>query len=199
MGIALLETMLPVFTIQEAGWTNAKYSNLFSITSMVAGFLGVVAGGALTDFFGKRRMLSIYLLLFALVMIAMALMKNYWNTGLITGLMGLYSTLYVFTSIASFAIGMQLCWRRISATQFTLYMAIANVGRSAGASLLGPLKANLPWEQMLIVVALLAVGALSFVMILRIKEHLIKIHSLESDYLEIENSLLTPTFSYTDK
>ena len=199
MGIALLETMLPVFTIQEAGWTNAKYSNLFSITSMVAGFLGVVAGGALTDFFGKRRMLSIYLLLFALVMIAMALMKNYWNTGLITGFMGLYYTLYEFTSIASFAIGMQLCWRRISATQFTLYMAIANVGRSAGASLLGPLKANLPWEQMLIVVALLAVGALSFVMILRIKEHLIKIHSLESDYLEIENSLLTPTFSYTDK
>ena len=197
MGIALLETMLPVFTIQEAGWTNAKYSNLFSITSLVAGFLGVVAGGSLADFFGKRKMLSIYLILFAAVMVGMALMKNYWSTGFITGFMGLYYTLYVFTSIASFAIGMQLCWRRISATQFTLYMAIANIGRSIGASLLGPLKANFSWEHMLIFVALLAGGALFFVMILRIKEHLTKIHLLESDYVEIENALLTPTILYT--
>jgi len=199
MGIALLETMLPVFTIQEAGWTNAKYSNLFSITSMVAGFLGVIAGGALADFFGKRRMLSIYLLLFASVMVGMALMKNHWSTGFITGFMGLYYTLYVFTSIASFAIGMQLCWRRISATQFTLYMAISNIGRSVGASLLGPLKARLPWEHMLVFVALLAGGALFFVVILRIKEHLLKVHLLESNHLEIEKELLIPTILYSEK
>jgi len=199
MGIALLETMLPVFTIQEAGWTNAKYSNLFSITSMVAGFLGVIAGGALADFFGKRRMLSIYLLLFASVMVGMALMKNHWSTGFITGFMGLYYTLYVFTSIASFAIGMQLCWRRISATQFTLYMAISNIGRSVGASLLGPLKARLPWEHMLVFVALLAGGALFFVVILRIKEHLLKVHLLESNHLEIEKALLIPTILYSEK
>jgi len=199
MGIALLETMLPVFTIQEAGWTNAKYSNLFSITSMVAGFLGVIAGGALADFFGKRRMLSIYLLLFASVMVGMALMKNHWSTGFITGFMGLYYTLYVFTSIASFAIGMQLCWRRISATQFTLYMAISNIGRSVGASLLGPLKARLPWEHMLVFVALLAGGALFFVVILRIKEHLLKVHLLESNHLEIEKALLIPTVLFSEK
>lgn len=199
IGIALLETMLPVFTIQAAGWTNEKYSNLFSITSMVAGFLGVIAGGALADFFGKKRMLSTYLGLFAAVMIAMALMKNYWSTGFITGFMGLYYTLYVFISIASFAIGMQLCWRRVSATQFTLYMAIANIGRSLGASLLGPLKANLPWEHILIFVALLAGGALFFVVILRIKKHVSKVHVLESDYLKIEKYLLTPSIEYSEK
>ncbi len=193
MGIALLETMLPVFTIQLAGWTNAKYANLFSITSMIAGFLGVFAGGALADFFGKRRMMSIYLGLFAILMITMALMRAHWTTGVITGFMGMYYTLYVFTSIASFAIGMQLCWRRISATQFTLYMALANVGRSVGASLLGPLKANLSWEYMLMFVALLATGALFFVMLLRIKAHLVKLNVLETAHLETENILLTPT------
>jgi PAT family beta-lactamase induction signal transducer AmpG len=199
MGIALLETMLPVFTIQEVGWTNAKYSNLFSITSLVAGFLGVIAGGALADFFGKRRMLSIYMVLFTTVMVGMAVMKNYWSTGFITGFMGMYYTLYVFISIASFAIGMQLCWRRISATQFTLYMAISNMGRSVGASLLGPLKARLPWEHMLVFVALLAGGALFFVVILRIKEHLLKVHLLESNHLEIEKALLIPTVLFSEK
>jgi PAT family beta-lactamase induction signal transducer AmpG len=191
MCISLLETMLPVFTIQEIGWANEKYSNLFSTTSLVAGFLGIIAGGALADFFGKRRMMSIYLFLFAAVMLAMAVFKSYWSTEhFITGFMGLYYTLYVFISIASFAIGMQLCWTRISATQFTLYMTFANIGRSVGAALLGPLKANMPWEDIFLVVAVFAVGSLFFVMILRIKKHLVSVDELEAMHLENETDLL---------
>lgn len=191
MCISLLETMLPVFTIQEIGWTNEKYSNLFSSTSLLAGFLGIIAGGALADFFGKRRMMSIYLFLFAAVMVAMSVFKSYWGTEhFITGFMGLYYTLYVFISIASFAIGMQLCWTRISATQFTLYMALSNVGRSVGAALLGPLKANLPWEDIFLVVAVISVGSLLFVMILRIKKHLVSVDELEVRHLENETDLL---------
>ncbi len=104
--------------------------------------------------------------------------------------MGSYYTLYVFISIASFAIGMQLCWARISATQFTLYMALANVGRSVGAALLGPLKANLPWEHIFLFIALLVVGSLFFVMILRIKKHLVTVHELEVRHLANETDLL---------
>ena len=115
----------------------------------------------------------------------MAVFKSYWGTEhFITGFMGLYYTLYVFISIASFAIGMQLCWTRISATQFTLYMALANVGRSLGAALLGPLKANMPWEDIFLVVAVFAVGSLFFVMILRIKKHLVSVDELEMNHVE---------------
>jgi MFS transporter, PAT family, beta-lactamase induction signal transducer AmpG len=191
MGISLLETTLPVFTIQEIGWTNEKYSQLFSGTSIVAGFLGIIAGGALADFFGKRRMISIYLFLFTAVMVGMALLKAYWNTEhFITGFMGLYYTLYVFTSIASFAIGMQLCWARISATQFTLYMTVSNVGRSVGAALLGPLKMYFSWDYIFLVVAALSLGSLLFVVILRMKKHLVSVAELESRHLEYESDLL---------
>ena len=192
--ISLLETMLPVFTIQELGWNNEKYSNLFSSTSLVAGFLGIIVGGALADFFGKRRMMSIYLFLFIGVMVAMAMLKTYWRTEhFVTGFMGFYYTLYVFISIASFAIGMQLCWPRISATQFTLYMAMANVGRSVGAAMLGPLKANLPWEDIFLVVALLAMGSLVFVMILRIQKHLVSFDELEMNH--VENDIRLPAMN----
>jgi PAT family beta-lactamase induction signal transducer AmpG len=191
MCISLLETLLPVFTIQQMGWTNETYSNLFSTTSLIAGFLGIIAGGALADLFGKRRMMSIYLVLFAGVMIAMGLLKTYWATPyFVSGFMGLYYTLYVFISIASFAIGMQLCWPRISATQFTLYMAMANVGRSIGAAMLGPLKARLPWEQIFLFIALLAIGSLFFVIILRMKKHLVSVDELEVKHLEKEEDLL---------
>jgi PAT family beta-lactamase induction signal transducer AmpG len=191
VGISLLETMLPVFTIQEMGWTNENYSNLFSSTQIIAGFLGIIAGGALADFFGKRRMISIYLFLFATIMVGMAFMKSYWATEhFITGFMGLYYTLYVFISIASFAIGMQLCWSRISATQFTVYMAVSNVGRSVGASLLGPLKDRLPWEYIFIFVAVVTTGALFFVIIMRMKKHLVSVDELEARHIENESDLL---------
>lgn len=191
MCISLLETLLPVFTIQELGWTNEKYSNLFSTTSLIAGFLGIVVGGALADFFGKRRMMSIYLFLFIAVLVSMAMMKTYWGTEhFVTGFMGFYYTLYVFISIASFAIGMQLCWPRISATQFTLYMAMANVGRSVGAALLGPLKSSLPWEDIFLFAAMLALGSLVFVMVLRIQKHLVSVDELEVNHVENDARLL---------
>lgn len=191
MCVSLLETVLPVFTIQEIGWTNAQYANLFSTTSLISGFLGILAGGALADFFGKRRMMSIYLFLFIVVMVVMAFLKAYWAADyFITGFIGLYYTLYVFISIASFAIGMQLCWPRISATQFTLFMAMANLGRSLGAALLGPLKSLLPWEDIFLVAALIALSALIFVMILRIGKHLVSIEQLEAAHLEQEEDLL---------
>jgi MFS transporter, PAT family, beta-lactamase induction signal transducer AmpG len=191
MAVSLLETTLPVFTIQEIGWNNEKYSQLFSGTSVVAGFLGIVAGGALADYFGKRRMISIYISFFTLVMLGMASMKAYWNTEhFITGFIGLYYTLYVFTSIASFAIGMQLCWARISATQFTLYMTISNIGRSAGAALLGPLKAIFSWESVFLIVAAMSLGSLLFVIILRMKKHLVSVAELESVHLQYESDLL---------
>ena len=181
-GIGLTDAVLPVFTIQEINWTNEKYSNLFSSVSLVSGFLGMIAGGALADLFGKRKMMSIYLIAFIALFVAMAFMKSWWRTEhFITGFMGLYYVLYTFITIASFAIGMELCWCRVSATQFTLYMAIANVGRAFGAYLLGPLKANFPWEDVILSIGLFALSSLFFVIILRLKKHLSRLDCIEAN------------------
>jgi PAT family beta-lactamase induction signal transducer AmpG len=185
--VGLIDAVLPVFTIQEMGWTNEGYSNVFSTVTLVSGLLGMVAGGALADLFGKRRMMSLYLVAFVVVFVAMAFLKSRWHTEyFITGFMGLYYLLYTFICIASFAIGMELCWCRVSATQFTLYMAISNMGRALGASLLGPLKENLPWEYVILTVGVLALGSLFFVLILRLKKHLDRLDCMEADAVASE-------------
>jgi PAT family beta-lactamase induction signal transducer AmpG len=180
-GIGLIDAVLPVFTIQAAGWTNENYSHVFSIVNIISGVLGMVAGGFLADRFGKRKMISIYLIAFVGVFAAMVLLNSYWNREfIITGFMGLYYLLYVFISIGSFAIGMELCWCRVSATQFTLYMAVANMGRALGASLLGPLKEKLSWEYVILTVAVFALGSLVFVLMLRLKKHLDRLDCMEA-------------------
>jgi PAT family beta-lactamase induction signal transducer AmpG len=180
--IGLTDALLPVFTIQEINWTNAQYSNLFSSVSLASGFLGMVAGGALADLFGKRRMIIVYLLALFAVFAAMAFMKSYWQSEtFVTGFMGGYYVLYTFITIASFAIGMELCWCRVSATQFTLYMAISNMGRAFGAYLLGPLKQNFPWEEVILAAGLFAVGSLFFVILLRLKKHVTRLDCIEAN------------------
>ena len=182
--IGLTDALLPVFTIQEINWTNAQYSNLFSSVSLASGFLGMLAGGALADLFGKRRMIILYLIAFFAVFVAMAFMQSYWQSeSFVTGFMGAYYVLYTFITIASFAIGMELCWCRVSATQFTLYMAVANMGRAFGAYLLGPLKQNFPWEEVILAAGLFALGSLFFVIILRIKKHVYRVDCIEANEL----------------
>jgi PAT family beta-lactamase induction signal transducer AmpG len=184
-GVGLIDAVFPVFTIQEAGWTNENYSHIFSIVNIVSGLLGMVAGGFLSDRFGKRRMMSIYLVVLVGVFTGMVFIKSYWNSEfVITGFMALYYVLYVFITIGSFAIGMELCWCRVSATQFTLYMAISNMGRALGASLLGPLKERLPWEYVIATVGVFALVSLFFTMILRMKKHLDKLDCLEADEVQ---------------
>ena len=199
ISIGLTDAVLPVFTIQEINWTNEKYSNLFSSVSLVSGFLGMVAGGALADLFGKRKMMTLYLIAFIGVFVAMAFMKQWWRTEhFITGFMGLYYVLYTFITIASFAIGMELCWCRVSATQFTLYMAISNVGRAVGAYLLGPLKQNLPWAHVILSVGALALGSLFFVIIVRIKKHVSRLDCIEADEV-IKDELSYPKVLIQEK
>lgn len=185
MGNGLIDALLPVFTIQAIGWTDQEYSHVFSIANITAGFLGMFAGGALADLFGKRRMMSVYLVAMILLVAVMAFTKLYWSRPyMISGFMMTYYTLYVFLSVAAFATGMGLCWKRVAATQFTLYMAVSNLGRATGASLLGPLRNMLPWEYVILSFAGFATVMLIFIQLMQSNKHLADIDQLESDHLE---------------
>ncbi len=184
-GVGLIDAVFPVFTIQEAGWSNENYSHIFSIVNIISGLMGMVAGGFLSDKFGKRKMISIYLVVLLALFAGMFLLKSFWNREfIITGFMALYYVLYVFITIGSFAIGMELCWCRVSATQFTLYMAISNMGRALGASLLGPLKEAFAWEYVFLIVGVFALVSLLFIIVLRMKKHLERIDCMEADEVE---------------
>jgi PAT family beta-lactamase induction signal transducer AmpG len=187
VAFGLMDTLLPVFTIQGAGWTNADYARTFSIVNISAGLLGMVAAGALADFFGKKRMMTMYLFGMIVLVVTMTAARSWWATPLvISGFIGIYYTLYVFLEVAVFATGMALCWSRVAATQFTLYMAIANLGRAAGSGVLGPLRSALPWEYVILSIAGFAVAMLILIQMLRMQTHLERVDVLEKAHLDLE-------------
>ncbi len=188
VGRGLIIGILPVFTVQELGWTDSQYSQIFATTNMISGILGMFVAGALIDFFGKIRMMTIYLICLIAVVSVMAFLKSYWQHDILAyGFFLGYFIFNTFTTIAIFAIAMQLCWKRISATQFTLYMAISNIGLSVGAKLLGPLREILSWEYMIVSFAGFALITLVLIRYIHFDNHLKKVNRLETMQLAVDN------------
>ncbi|MDO8927531.1 MAG: hypothetical protein Q7J86_02165 [Bacteroidota bacterium] len=137
--------------------------------------------GALIDFFGKIRMMTIYLICLTALISVMTFMKDYWQYDVFTyGLFAGFFILDTFITIAIFATAMQLCWKRISATQFTLFMAIANLGLALGAKILGPLREILQWEYVIFTFAGFAVVMLVLIRYIHFDNHLKKVTRLEA-------------------
>ncbi len=189
IGDGLLQTLLPVFTIQEIGWTNTDFSEITATANILAGICGMFIGGALVDYFGKIRMLSVFLIISILLTIIMVAGKTYWSTSFfVPGFIIIYYILYTFQTIAIFAIAMELCWKRISATQFTLYMAISNLGRAAGAGYLGTIKEIFTaWEYVIGVYAVAAMIMLFLISRMNPKNHLLSVGILENRQLVFKN------------
>ena len=151
-----MDTLIPIFTVQELGWTDQAYSQFYATASLIGGIGGMLIGGILIDKFGKIRMINIYFFLLISIISLLAFLKNYWgNNWYISGFMILYQVLYVFTTIGIFATAMQCCWKKVSATQFTLYMTISNIGRIVGAKSVGPIKHSFNWQYTLLAFAVM--------------------------------------------
>lgn len=185
--LAYMRTLFPIFTIQKLGWSNQDYSSVYATTSILGGILGMLAGGILLERFGKIRMLSIYLVLLILLTVILAFSENYWSQSyFIKGYIAAFNTLFTFSAIAVFATAMQCCWKRISALQFTLFMAIYNLGQTAGAAIIGPIRANLSWQYTLLSFSVLAAVALIIVQFLNTGRHLVQVEVLENKTIAVD-------------
>jgi PAT family beta-lactamase induction signal transducer AmpG len=172
---------MPIFTVKELGWTNLDYSQYYASAKLIGGIAGMILGGFLIDKFGKKRMLNIYFGASILVICWLAFSKMYWpDKSFIYAFMIAINLLYTFSCIAIFAIAMQCCWKKVSASQFTLYMTIANLGQMGFAALVGPVKANFDWETSLFAFAVFITLAVLLLQFFNIDKHIQLVAGLET-------------------
>lgn len=187
-----MDVILPIFTVKELGWTDLDYSQLFATATLIGGISGVLIGGIMIDKFGKKCMLNIYFIIMVLFTTTLVLLKSYWaNTSFIYGFMILYSIMNVFATVGIFAIAMQCCWKKVSASQFTLYMTISNIGRIALAALIGPIRTNFNWEITLLAFAGFIFLAWIILQFININHHVKRIEHLELKDFQNQKMLVT--------
>lgn len=181
-GFKYISTLMPIFTVNELGWTNLDYSQYFASAKLIGGIAGMILGGLLIDRFGKKRMLSIYFAGSILLVSMLAFSKIYWaDKSFIYAFMLVMNLLYTFSCIAIFAIAMQCCWKKVSASQFTLYMTIANLGQMSFAALIGPVRANFDWQVSLFAFAVFIAMAWLILLFLNIDKQVQLVEVLETN------------------
>lgn len=115
----------------------------------------------------------------------LAFSKTYWSDrSFIYAFMIVYNLLYTFACIGIFAIAMQCCWKKVSASQFTLYMTIGNLGRIALAALIGPVNVVFSWELSLFAFAIFIGVAWLLLQFLNIDKQIGSVVALERKDLE---------------
>ncbi|HRI23431.1 MAG TPA: MFS transporter [Ferruginibacter sp.] len=180
-----IETLLPIFTVKGLNWTNGSYSQFFATAKIIGGIGGMLIGGILIDRFGKKRMMNIYFIGMVISTSILAFSKTYWSDrSFIYAFMIVYNLLYTFACIGIFAIAMQCCWKKVSASQFTLYMTIGNLGRIALAALIGPVNVVFSWELSLFAFAIFIGVAWLLLQFLNIDKQIGSVVALERKDLE---------------
>ncbi|NNT72876.1 MFS transporter [Flavobacterium sp. IMCC34852] len=186
-----IATLLPIFTVKELGWSNIDYSQFYSTAKLIGGIGGMLLGGILIDKFGKKPMLNIYFFGMVLTTAGLAFLKSYWTSiTFIYSYMIIYNVLYTFSCIGVFAIAMQCCWKKVSASQFTLYMTISNIGRIFFAALIGPINENFSWEISLFAFAIMISFSWFLLQFLNINKQVESIENLEKTDFNNQNPVL---------
>jgi PAT family beta-lactamase induction signal transducer AmpG len=185
IGEGLIDALLPIFTVQKIGWTDERYSQIFAIANLIAGVAGMFIGGALTDLLGKIRMMSMYIIGLMVVVGTFSYLTNLWRyEEFVVGFIISFYILLTFNTIAIFASAMKLCSKRIAATQFTLYMAITNLGYAIGAGIIGPLKELFNWEYVIMVYIPFVLVMLVMIRFIDFDKHQKRLDELEAGHID---------------
>lgn len=162
-GIAL--AVFPSFGVTEIGVAAATYTQFTGGMGIAAAIIGVLLG-PLIDLQGAKRFLMISLVAGAACHVATGLLTELWQVRefiIVLYFLGAVAGQLIFVAII--AMFMNLCWTAVAATQFSVYMALANVSRAVGGFLLALVADHLSFSQnFLIMGGLLGLAALLLVL-----------------------------------
>ena len=154
-------SVMPKLAADLVDWTTQDYSGLSGTVNLVAGFFCLFVFGWIADKIGRKQFVIILLVLQCLLIGWALADQAAWATDNFVriGAFGVIIVRYgLIVPLA--AIAMSLCNLRVSATQFTLYMACSNWGLAIAYSLVGWLDKMGGYEYHMIAFAAMTVLSL---------------------------------------
>ena len=130
--------LAPLFAAKELGWEKAVYSGWSSQAFLAAGIAAGLVFGPVAGRWGARRVFIMTALLLAASASAMLALQAQWaSAALFVAAIYVFTALQVLRTVTAGSFSMRLCTPAIAATQFAVFMAILNLGRTLGSASLG--------------------------------------------------------------
>jgi PAT family beta-lactamase induction signal transducer AmpG len=152
--------LMPIAAINLFGFTTPQWAQLVALMGLI-GAAVALGLGPLIDRFGAKRMLFATALLVGLHAFLLAETQILWQNNLyVRTMLATWVMLGPVTMVCVIALGMSICGSVNSATQFAIYMSIANFGSSIGAKIYGLVSEQTSYPQSYVLLGALALGLL---------------------------------------
>jgi PAT family beta-lactamase induction signal transducer AmpG len=152
--------LMPIAAIKLFGFTSPQWSQLVAVMGLT-GAATALALGPIIDRFGAKRMLAVTISLVAVHAFLLAETQYLWEDAtFVKAMLAVWVMLGPLTMVCMIALAMSICASATSATQFAIYMSLANLGVAAGSKTYGLIS-----EQTSYVEAYLLLGTVTVAMI----------------------------------
>ncbi len=182
----MLNAIAPVITVQELDWLQTDYSDWVALSGVIAAVAGILLG-PVVDRIGTKITLTVMISIRVIVFLFVGVSQTLWQDPLFFKVVITTNVVTAqIVTIAVISIFMQISFRRVAATQFAVYMALANLTFSMGSALIAPMDGVLGYDQMFYVMAALNGVFLMLWPLVNLSRHHSDMNALESKLFRSE-------------
>jgi PAT family beta-lactamase induction signal transducer AmpG len=159
--------LMPIAAIKLFGFTTPQWSQLVAVMGLAGAAVALVLG-PMIDRFGAKRMLMLTITLVALHAFLLAETQYLWeNATYVKVMLAAWVLLGPVTMVCMISLAMTICSSEASATQFAIYMSLANLGSSAGSKTYGLIAEQTSYVQAYLLLGAITVAMIAIIMFYR--------------------------------
>ena len=153
--------LMPIAAVKVFGFTTPQWSNLVAVMGIIGAGVTLVLG-PIIDRIGPKRMLILTASLVGIHAFLLAQTQFLWNDSLYVKVMlSIWVMMMPITMVSVLALAMAVCSSACAATQFAIYMSVANLGHSAGSKIFGLVSEQTTYPQSYMLLSILVVGMIA--------------------------------------
>jgi len=152
------QALMPIAAVKLFGYTTPQWSQLVAMMGLIGAGLALLVG-PMIDRFGAKKMLVFTMSLLGLHAFLIAQTQFMWqDTIYVRVMLSTWVMMLPIVMVSVIALAMAVCKSRHSATQFAIYMSVANLGHSAGSKVYGMFSDSATYVESYLMLGVLVVG-----------------------------------------
>ena len=165
------QALMPIAAVNLFGYTTPQWSQLVAMMGLIGAVLALGVGPAI-DKMGAKRMLLLVIALLGTHAFLIAQTQHLWqNTLYVRTMLSIWIMMLPLVMVSSLALAMAICKSVNSATQFAIYMSVANFGHSGGSKLYGIIAEKSSYIQSYTMLSVLAIAMIIVLLFHRHRHH----------------------------
>ncbi len=163
------QALMPIAAVKLFGYSAAQWSQLVAMMGLV-GAVVALGLGPLIDRIGAKGTLIFTIALVGIHAFTLAQTQHLWeNTLYVRSMLSIYVMMLPIAMVSTLALAMAICDSKVSATQFAIYMSVANLGHTIGSKIYGIVSEQSSYVQSYTIMSLLVVGMIVIMLLYRQK------------------------------